>query len=409
MSLLPSRFHHSALRVAVVAAALLAVGCGDEAIPQVNDDDASQPAYLQTPRSERQLPPGVFAIAWEGRGETQFIVEEPLPAGYNVETVASGLDNPVDLAFLPDGRILVTEQYSGLIRVIDQGRVLDEPFAEIQNVVQGQLEQGLLGIAIDPDFERNHWVYVFYVEADDDANDFPSRSVLLRLTESEGIASDPQELAELPFGPAGQHNGGMVRFGPDGKLYVTLGDTSRAELAADPSETVGKILRLERNGDPATGNPFLDTPGADPRVYATGFRNVFGIAFHPGLPDGLIALDNAEFDGDEIDIVRPGLHYGWPDGDGQPPIWSYLNNIGPAGAVVYTGSELAAFEGDLFFCQFHWGGVLHRVQLSADLNRVLSDSIAARGCSSSVAQGPDGFLYFLDVMSGDLNRIALAE
>ncbi len=398
-----------ALGVAVLAAAIFAVGCGDEAIPRVSDDNPSQPPFLQTPRGERQLPPGVFAIAWEGQGETQLIVEEPLPAGYRVETVASGLDNPVDMAFLPDGRILVTEQYSGLIRIIDQGLVLGEPFAEIENVVQDQLEQGLLGIAIDPDFEQNRWVYVFYVEAAADAPDFPSRSVLLRLTESEGIASDPQELAELPFGAAGQHNGGGVRFGPDGKLYVTLGDTNRADLASDPSETVGKILRLEPNGEPAAGNPFLDTPNADPRVYATGFRNVFGIAFHPSLPDGLLALDNAEFEGDEIDIVRPGLHYGWPDGDGQPPIWSYLNNVGPAGAVVYTGSELAAFEGDLFFCQFHFGGVLHRVQLSAGLDRVLSDSIAARGCTSSVAQGSDGLLYFLDRVSGDLNRIGLAD
>ena len=392
-----------------MAAALLAVGCGDEAIPTVSDDDPAQPAYLQTPRGQRQLPPGVVAIAWEGQGETQFVMEEPLPAGYIVETVASGLDNPVDLAFLPDGRILVTEQYSGLIRIVDQGRVLDQPFAEIEDVVQGQLEQGLLGIAIDPDFQRNHWVYVFYVQAAEDAADFPSRSVLLRLTESGGIGSEPQELAELPFGPAGQHNGGGVRFGPDGKLYVTLGDTTRPELAADPSETVGKILRLEPNGQPAAGNPFLDTPGADPRVYATGFRNVFGIAFHPRLPDGLIALDNAEFEGDEIDIVRPGLHYGWPDGGGQPPIWSYLNGVGPAGAVVYTGDALPAFQGNLFFCQFHVGGVLHRVQLSTGLNRVLSDSIAARGCGSSVAQGPDGFLYFLDRTSGDLNRIALQE
>lgn len=397
------------MRLALASAALLLLiaSCGGEdGQPAPN---GNQPSWLQTPRADRQLPEDAYAVAWSGVGEAEFIVEEALPAGYHTEPVASGLSFPSDLAFLPDGRILVNEQYTGAIRLIENGILREEPFAVIEQVVQNQLEQGLLGIAVDPAFAENHAVYVFYVEGISDALDTAQRSVLLRLTEANGVASDREEISQLPFGFAGQHNGGGLRFGPDGYLYISIGDTSRAELAPDPAQAVGKILRVQTNGFAAPDNPLVGTAGADDRVYASGFRNVYGMAFHPALPDGLIVLDNAEFEGDEIDIVRAGLDYGWPDGAGEEPIWSYLTFIGPAGAVVYAGSQLPEFRDNLFFCQFHYGGALHRVELSDDLSSVVADSIAATGCSSSVAEGPDGFLYFLDREEGTLSRIVPGE
>ncbi|MEX0786658.1 MAG: PQQ-dependent sugar dehydrogenase [Dehalococcoidia bacterium] len=369
--------------------------------------DPSLPAYLQTPFAERRLPEGVFALGWTGEGEPIEIRREPLLDGLEVVVVVpagdAGLSQPVGLAFLPDGRALVTEQYTGLIRLIEDGALRQEPFAEVENVVTESLELGLLGIAVDPEFEANHWVYAFYVEAD--AAGDPARAVLIRLTERDGFGVERTELAQFPATISGVHNGGGLKFGPDGKLYVTVGDTGRQHLAPDPGELAGKILRLNRDGSAPDDNPFAGRADADPRVFATGFRNLFSVAFHPDLPGRLIALDNAVVEGDEINIVEPGGYYGWPDDEGLGSIWEYVNAVGPSGPEVYTGERLTGFQGDLFFCQFHLGGPLHRVRLSEDRTRVESDTVIALGCTSSVAQGPDGYLYFLDRMQGELYRI----
>jgi glucose/arabinose dehydrogenase len=155
-------------------------------------------------------------------------------------------------------------------------------------------------------------------------------------------------------------------------------------------------------------------------VVADGFRNPFGVAFHSGLPGRLIAPDNAAGEFDELNVVAPGANYGWPDStafageDGaQDPVWAYLNPVAPAGMQVYTGDVLSEFDGDLFFCGFNEGGALHRVRFSEDFMQVVSDSVIATGCSTGIAQGPDGYLYFLEydpdnAGEGKLHRIGLA-
>lgn len=402
---------HSRIAAAIAAIALLVlVACGGDdgqTAPDGTPSGGGRPAFLQTPVTDRVLPDGVFALGWDGRGEPVVEVREaPLPDGYELETVVvggAGLTLPVGLSFLPDGRILITEQHTGFIRLVEDGLLRDEPFAEIDDVVADTLELGLLGVAVDPAFEENRWVYAFYVEAD--AEGRPGRSVLVRFTERDGFGVEPQELAEFPASRGQTHNGGALQFGPDGKLYLTIGDTQREELAPDPAEPVGKVFRLNRDGSAPEDNPFTGRQDADARVFATGFRNVFGIAFHPDLPGRLIALDNAAIAGDEINIVEPGGHYGWQDLLGERAVWKYLNPVGPAGAVVYTADELSEFRNDLFFCQFHEGAPLHRVRFSDDFGRVESDSVIATGCTASIVQGPDGNLYFLDRTEGAIYRI----
>ena len=365
-----------------------------------------------------------FAVGWDRREEPRVVREEPLPSGYEVETVVAGLDKPVGLAFLPDGRVLVGEQHAGRIRVIQNDRLREEPFAVIENVIDYPLELGLLGIAVDPEFDSNHWVYAFYVEKNDAGG--PGRSVLLRLTERDGVAVERTELAEFPDPATGIHIGGQLKFGPDGKLYLTIGDAARGDQAADPSFPVGKILRLNRDGSAPADNPLVDRPDADPRVFAYGFRNSFGLAFHPDLTGRLISADNSESFFDEINIVEPGRFYGWPSVQGftvreagpvedwVAPVWVYYGSVAPAGMEVYTGDKLAEFQGDLFFCQFTLGPALHRMRFSDDFRHVESDSVVFPGCNTSVAQGPDGFLYFLFIGldpgsrdTGTLSRIVV--
>lgn len=406
----------NALSLCVLASILLVAttacdsGDNEPAATQQPEEGLALP-YLATPPEQRELPEGVFAIAWDGEGQQQMITQEPLPNGYEDEKVVGGLEAPVGLAFLPDGRALIGEQYAGRIRVVQDGELLEQPFATIANIVQGNLELGLIGIAVDPDFQENHWVYAFYVEAD--AEGRPGRSVLLRFTEEKNLGTERTEIAEFPATSTDKHNGGGLKFGPDGMLYLTIGDLDRGDEAADPAQPVGKIFRLNRDGTAPPDNPFVGREDADPRVYAYGFRNLIGIAFHPDLPGRLIAPDNATGEFDEINIVRPGGFYGWPPTIGfsnddaiEDPVWVYLNSVAPAGMDVYTGDKLPEFQGDLFFCGFNQGGVLHRIRFSEDFLRVEFDTAIATGCSSGVAQGPDGFLYFLHLRDGELHRIA---
>ncbi len=406
----------SLLSVAIAAAACNAGGPNDAATPSSSE----VAGFLKTPAKDRQLPEGVYAIGWDGVGEPRAVVEEPLPDGYEIETVTEGLTTPVGLAFLPDGRILVGEQQTGRIRLIKDGELRDTAFAVAPDVVQGNLELGLLGIAVDPEFEENGFVYAFYVEADSDGD--PARAVLVRYRERLGVGSNATEIAEFPATATDKHNGGGLEFGPDGKLYVTIGDTDRKEQAADPARLAGKILRLNTDGSAPADNPLANDPDADPRVFAYGFRNLFGLAFHPDLPPGLlIAPDNAVSEFDELNIVRPGANYGWPEVTGfgrqegiEGPVWAYYNSVAPAGLEVYTGDELREFRGDLFFCGYNLGGALHRVRFSDDFARVVSDGVVATGCSTSIAQGTDQFLYFLEYNrrepdEGVLRRIASGD
>ena len=411
----PTAYQIGRLLASFAIAALLGlvmVGCtdgdgeGELATPTggIPDPTPTTVPLIATARALDSSAADGIAVGWDSREEPRVVRVEPLPSGYEVETVVAGLDKPVGLAFLPDGRVLVGEQHAGRIRVIQNDRLREEPFAVIENVMTGTLELGLLGIAVDPEFDSNHWVYAFYVEKDDAGN--PGRSVLLRLTERDGVAVERTELAEFPRPAAGKHVGGALKFGPDGKLYLTIGDTDRADQAADPRFPVGKILRLNRDGSAPADNPLIDRPDADPRVFAYGFRNSFSLAFHPELTGRLISADNSESHFDEINIVEPGRFYGWPfiqgftvrvagqAKDPAAPVWVYYGGVAPTGMEVYTGDKLAEFQGDLFFCQFR-GSALHRMRFSDDFRHVESDSVVvAPGCNSSVAQGPDGFLYF---------------
>lgn len=318
------------------------------------------------------------------------------------EVVVAGAEGPVALAIAPDGRIFYNELTTGRVRVVQGGQVLPEPFAAFQVArPPGYTEHGLLGLALDPDFPRNGFVYVFYTVPDSQGRPLHQRVVRLRDQDNRGV--DATVIIDgLPTGSRCCHNGGRLAFGPDGKLYISLGDAERPGEAQDPSTLPGTLLRLNPDGSVPADNPFPGSP-----VYAYGLRNVFGIGFHP-LTGELFATENGPSGHDELNVIRRSANYGWPvtmgiAGDGRfvDPIWeSGGRSLAPTGLTVYGGNRLP-FRGDLFFCTYVGGSLLRvpadQLQEVRDGRRAAVEPLdTGHPCRFDVKAGPDGFLYFSD-------------
>lgn len=229
--------------------------------------------------------------------------------GFKIETVATGLHVPWAMAFAPDGRIFFTER-PGNIRVIDKdGKLQASPVLTIPNVMH-RGETGMTGIALHPDFAKNHWLYVAYAYE-------PDATVrIVRYTETNGKLSQEKTILDNIPG-ANIHAGTPLSFGPDGKLYAATGDTAERNLAQDLSQLPGKTLRLNDDGTVPSDNPFVGQKGARDEIWTYGNRNCQGIAWQPGTnqmwqtehgPSGFDGPDG----GDEINLIKRGGNFGWP-------------------------------------------------------------------------------------------------
>ena len=404
----------------IVVAALLTViaACREEVTEQVGTPATSREVpSVEQPTSTPKPAFKVEAIACPSAveedsgpppGVEEGVTFQRLPDGYRVEKCVTGLERPVAMAFTPDGRLLITEQHTGNVRVMVNGELLPQPFATVDRLFVTP-EAGLLGIAVDPDFEENRYVYVSYSALGSSPDERLSKVV--RFTDVDGIGTDPVEILPGLPGPLGPiHTVANIHFGPDGKLYLSLGDLVRPDEVQNLSLLPGKILRLNPDGSAPEDNPFFGERNADPRIYAYGLRNPFDFDFHPETGT-MFATENGP-DTDEINRIVPGGNYGWPDLVGPSddpdfidPLIYYEDRRGPAGASFYSGDRLAEYKNNFFFCQFHGGGLLHRVQLSDDGTAVRSDDFISGGCTSDVAEGPDGYLYFIDLIEGIIYRI----
>jgi aldose sugar dehydrogenase len=336
-----------------------------------------------------------------GRGEGETGVargENGQTVRFRVETAAANLEVPWAIAFAPDGRIFVTER-PGRVRVIEQGKLRTEPVATIRDVDSVD-ESGLMDLTLHPQFASNHYLYLAYAYRDDS-----QRVRVVRYRETSGSLLEPQVIIEnIPS--ADNHAGTRIRFGPDGKLYVTTGDAVERELAQRLDSLAGKTLRLNDDGGVPQDNPFIGQPNARPEIWSYGHRNAQGLVWQPGS-DAQFQTEHGPsgFDGprggDEVNIVERGQNYGWPvihhtqTKEGMiAPLLEYTPAVAPAGALFYRGAAFPQFHGDFFFGNLKGEGLI-RVKLDArrvvDQERLLQGQY---GRIREVAEGPDGAIYF---------------
>jgi glucose/arabinose dehydrogenase len=259
-------------------------------------------------------------------------VSQPPTGDLQLQSVLSGLNFPVGLSLAPDSRVFFNERLTGAVRIINQQRQLvNTPFCQL--TVQTSGEQGLLGLALDPNFATNRFVYVYYTAAG-------PKNRVVRYTESSGSCTN--ETVILDDIPASSvHNGGILQFGPDGKLYIITGDASNTANSQSLTSLAGKILRLNPDGIVPSDNPFVSNANANAKkVNALGIRNSYGFAFH-GHTGHLWLTENGPGDSDEINRVVSGGNYGWPTVRGiagnqifLDPILSYTPTIAPTGLIA---------------------------------------------------------------------------
>ena len=262
-----------------------------------------------------------------------------LPAGFSETLVASGITSPTAMAFAPDGRIFVCQQ-NGQLRVIKNGALLPTPFVTVSVDPVG--ERGLLGVAFDPNFGTNGFVYVYYT-----VSTAPRHNRVSRFTAKGDTAVPGSEALILrlnDLSSATNHNGGALHFGPDGKLYVAVGENANGAHAQTLSNLLGKILRINPDGTIPTDNPFYTTATGENRaIWSLGLRNPYTFAFQPGT-GRLFINDVGQSTWEEINDGVPGSNYGWPTTEGptndprfRAPIFAYGRSPSTTGGCAITG------------------------------------------------------------------------
>jgi len=310
----------------------------------------------------------------------------PSPSEVNatgIEVVASQLEVPWAIDFADDERIFFTERV-GRIRVIDDGKLVDEPVFSIE--VSKVSETGMLGLALDPNFNDNHFLYIYYTYVEN--GDLWNRVAKLR--EQDNKALDHTVLIDrIPA--AGIHDGGRIKFGPDGRLYITTGDAANPALSQDLNSLSGKILRINPDGSIPDDNPFPNSS-----VYSYGHRNPQGLAWHPATNE-LYSTEHGPVGNDEVNIIKAGRNYGWPveqcSGEQEyiDSIICYPVSVAPAGATFYSSDKLP-YRNHLFFGTLRGEHVEHVIFDSGNVMKQ-ENFLEGFGRIRDVVEGPDGYLY----------------
>ncbi len=361
----------------------------------------------------------VFATAaFPACARDQSITSEAGPI--RVESVAGGLAHPWGLAFLPDGRMLVTERPGRLRLVSKEGQVSDPVpgLPEIDARGQG----GLLDVAIDPDFSSNGLVYMSYAEAGEGG----ASTAVARGRLADGTLENVEVIfRQKPKVGGSNHFGSRLAFAPDGTLFVTLGERFKFEPAQDNANHLGTVVRINPDGSVPPDNPFPDTPDALPEIWSFGHRNVQGAAIDPAT-GALWTIEFGPRGGDELNRPEAGRNYGWPlvswgkhyDGTDipDPPtrpdladaVYHWVPAISPSGMSFYDGALFPAWRGDLLI-----GGLSSQalVRLDMENGRITGEErIDIDDRVRNVRQGPDGAVYLLiDRSNGEILRLTPAQ
>ena len=342
---------------------------------------------------------------------------------FKVETIVAGLEHPWALAFLPDGRLLVTER-GGHLRIIKQGKLLPNPVEGlplIEPIGQG----GLLDIVLHPDYQNNGWLYFSYAEPDKGVFFSEYGTAVARARLDGSRLKDLQVIFSMnKKSGGGRHFGSRLVFDRDNYLYITVGDRGERMRAQDLNDHAGSVIRLHDDGRIPTDNPFVNTANARPEIYSYGHRNPQGLALHPATGEVWLH-EHGPQGGDEINRILPGRNYGWPVitfgenyvtgtriGEGthkqgmEQPIHQWTPSIAPSGMAFYSGRGFDEWQGSLFVGALKFQ-LLARIELRN--NHVINEERLLErqlGRIRDVRNGPDGFLYLLtDADDGAVVRL----
>lgn len=341
--------------------------------------------------------------------------ERKANVAFNVVTVAAGLENPWGLAFLPNGKMLVTERV-GRLRVVSPDGTISAPVSGLP-AVDSRAQGGVLGITLDPAFASNQLIYWSYSEPREGGN---NNTAVARGRFVDGAAPRVENVQvifhQAPSLNSPLHYGGRLVWRRDGTLFVTLGERSITEgrmQAQRMDGLLGKIARINSDGSIPKDNPFVGKPGVRPEIWSYGHRNVQAAALHPTTGE-LWESEHGTRGGDEVNIAKKGKDYGWPtiaygiEYQGGPitggvqakagmeqPLYYWDPNIAPSGMAFYTGSAFPAWRGSLFI-----GGLGSNalVRLTVEGERVTGEERLLTDLKErfrDVVQGPDGALYLL--------------
>jgi glucose/arabinose dehydrogenase len=382
---------------------------------------------------ETRAPITAYKPAFAGQTRA---AEEKLGVAFQTQVLTEGLKFPWSIAFLPDGRMLVTERRDGTLRIVGKDGALSPTPVDGVPAVFSEGQGGLLEVALDPDFARNRLTYISYAEpqADGTNNTAVARGKLVdgATPRLEGLTVIYHQAPSLA---SPLHFGGRLVFARDGKLFVGQGERSipaGQRQAQDLSSLLGKVVRINADGSIPRDNPFVGRQGARPEIWSYGNRNVQAAALHPQTGE-LWAVEFGPQAGDEVNIIRKGKDYGWPTisygvnygpaktpitgGETQrpgmeQPLYYWDPTIAPAGMIFYTGSQFPKWRGSMFIAgkrpQGQPGGAVTRLTWKGE--RVTGEErldIPGEPVNwRDIRQGPDGAIYLLkDGAAGQIVKL----
>ena len=353
----------------------------------------------------------IFTFAFTACSAAEGEIDFPkIPASKNVpkfrvETVTTNLEIVWSIVFAPDGRMFFTER-PGRVRVMENGKLRDKPFYTVPDIELSG-ESGLMGMTLHPNFAENHFVYLAYAYQNADKDQTVR---VARYRENGETLVEPKTIIEGI--PASRfHSGTRLKFGPDGKLYITTGDATKQSRAQKLDSINGKTLRLNEDGTIPDDNPFVSQKDARPEIWTYGHRNAQGMDFQPETnlmfqtEHGPSIIDGVDLfhrtGGDEVNIVEKGKNYGWAKishnmtrAGMETPLIEYSPAIAPASGMFYRGDLFPEFKGNFFFGALK-GQMI--VRLVLDGRKIVSQDkllVKEYGRIREVAEGLDGAIYF---------------
>ena len=373
----------------------------EEAETEANERVLLDPVETEAPNTD-------YEPAFEGQTRIAGVKTD---TQYEGRILSEDLNSPWGITALPDGRFLITEK-EGTMRIATQDGTLSEPITGLPEV-DSRRQGGLLGLTIDPDFSSNRMVYWTFSQKVGDGN--LTAVAKGKLAEDERTVENAQVIYQAtPAYDGALHYGSRILFDQTGNIIFSTGERSDLETrpqSQDLNSSLGKVIRITKEGKPASGNPFENSGDARPEIYSYGHRNVQGLAFHPETGD----LWEAEFGpkgGDEVNLVQPGKNYGWPiitygleySGDKigdsiqskeglEQPIYYYDPVISPSGITFYSSDDIPEWKNNLFIAALSG---LHVARLVIEDNKVVGEErllVDEAQRFRDITEGPDGALY----------------